>query len=74
MLNIQDPKEARKIIRRSVIAKIPMKKGDRITLEKIKFARPGTGISPNDFFHINGHRLTKDVDAEDILQWEMLET
>ena len=49
-------------------------KGDRITLEKIKFARPGTGISPNNFSHINGHRLTKDVDAEDILQWEMLET
>ena len=64
---------ARKMVRRSVVARVPIKKGERILLEKIKFARPGTGITTNEFKYVEGRRTGQDIAAEDIIQWGMLE-
>lgn len=65
--------EARKMIRRSVVARVPVTKGDTITVDKIKFARPGTGIPTNDFKYMEGRRINRDITAETILQWDMFE-
>ena len=39
---------ARRFARRSIVAKIDIPKGTKITRESITFKRPGTGISPKN--------------------------
>ena len=63
--------DARRMIRRSIVLKVDVKQGDKITVDKIKFARPGTGIRTNDFKYIDGRRVKKDILAESVLQWDM---
>lgn len=64
---------SRKMIRRSLVTKVNMKKGDPITLDKIKFARPGSGITTNEFKYVEGRPVNRDIPAEEIIQWNMLE-
>jgi sialic acid synthase SpsE len=65
---------ARKMIRRSIVTKVEIKKGEEVTIDKIKFARPGTGIPTNEFKYIDGRKLNHDVTAESILNWNMFTT
>jgi len=66
-----DEKDARKMIRRSIVLKVDLEKGDKITLDKIKFARPGTGIPTNEFKFVDGRKVKQNLLAETILQWNM---
>lgn len=66
--------DARKMIRRSIVTKVPIAQGERITLEKIKFARPGVGITTNEFHYVDGRQTNQNIPAEAILQWDMLES
>lgn len=68
----KDELEARKMIRRSIVAKADIKKGESVTIENVKFARPGTGISPNDFKKIEGKKTLKLIPAETIISQRML--
>ena len=65
--------DARKMIRRSLVTKVSISKGERVTLEKIKFARPGTGISTNEFKYIVGRKVNRNIQPETILQWDMFD-
>jgi N,N'-diacetyllegionaminate synthase len=65
--------DARKMIRRSIVTKVKIKKGETLSIDKIKFARPGTGISPNEYEFIKNRRVNKDIQPEEIIKWEMLE-
>lgn len=65
--------ESRKMIRRSIVARVPIAKGEIVTLEKIKFARPGSGITTNEFKYVEGRRAIREISAEEIIQWSMLE-
>ena len=67
-----DEENSRRMIRRSIVLKNDIKKGEKITLDKIKFARPGTGIPTNDFKYIDGRRVNQDLPVETILHWDML--
>ena len=64
--------QVRKEVRRSIVAKVPYKKGDKITQDKIKFARPGTGITTNEFKYVEGRQVIKDIPSETVIQWDML--
>ena len=66
--------ENRKMIRRSIVTKVGIAKGEKITLDKIKFARPGTGMTTNEFKYVEGRRINQDIPAEIIVQWDMLES
>ena len=66
-----DEENARKMIRRSIVLRNDLKKGEKITLKKIKFARPGTGIPTNEFKFIDGRKVNQNLSAETILQWDM---
>ena len=68
-----DELKARKSVRRSIVLKKDIKKGEKITLEKVKFARPGTGIPPNQFQEIEGFISKVNIPAETILKLDMLE-
>jgi len=67
-----DEKEARIMIRRSIVAKKIIKKGEKITIEKIKFARPGTGIPTNEFKFVENRLASKDILPESIISWDMI--
>ena len=62
----------RQTIRRSVILKKDLKKGEKLTYNKVKFARPGTGINPNDFDKIIGRKCKLNLKSETILKFDML--
>ena len=63
----------RKMVRRSIITKSPIPKGEAVNLDKIKFARPGTGISTNEFKYIDGRKVNRNIQPETILQWDMFD-
>jgi N,N'-diacetyllegionaminate synthase len=67
-----DENKARLMIRRSLVTRVPLKKGEAISLEKIKFARPGTGITTNEFKYVSGRTVNRDIPSETVLQFEML--
>ena len=56
------------MIRRSIVTKNDLEKGHNIKLEDIKFARPGSGISTNEFKYMEGRKLNIDVPAENYLK------
>lgn len=60
--------QAKKIIRRSIVLKHDIKKGEKITLEKVKFSRPPTGISPNEFEKYKKKQVKKNLKSETILK------
>jgi N,N'-diacetyllegionaminate synthase len=64
---------ARKMVRRSVVASKSIKKGDLLTLDNVKFARPGSGIPANEFKYMINRPVSSEVDAEALLTWEDVE-
>lgn len=52
-------------LRRSVVATVPIKKGEKISLENIAFKRPGTGRSAWDLAKILGSIADKDYQVND---------
>ncbi|HEX7579048.1 MAG TPA: N-acetylneuraminate synthase family protein [Thermoanaerobaculia bacterium] len=65
--------EKRKAFRRRMVTRRPMKKGDRLRPEDVDFKRPGTGIRPDELCYVVGRVLTRDLAAEDELEWTDLE-
>jgi N-acetylneuraminate synthase len=61
--------EKRKVFRRRMVARRPMKKGDRLRPEDVDFKRPGTGIGPHELAYVVGRTLVRDVATEDELEW-----
>jgi N,N'-diacetyllegionaminate synthase len=65
--------EKRKAFRRRMVARRPMKRGDRLRPEDVDFKRPGSGIRPDELCYVVGRVLTRDLAAEDELEWTDLE-
>ncbi len=59
--------------RRSLTSACEIKKGDRISLDKIIFKRPGTGIQPYEVDKIIGKIINIDIPYDTTITWEMLE-
>lgn len=69
----KDEISIRKIVRRSIAAKNCIKKGSRISLDMVKFSRPGTGLSPNVFEKkVRGKVVKCDIPAETLISWRMI--
>ena len=64
--------ENRKMIRRSLVSKVTIKKGETINIKKIKFARPGTGIPTYEFNKAEGCKAKCNIEPETIIKWNML--
>jgi len=65
---------ARTMIRRSIVTKVAIKKGERITEDKIKYARPGTGIPTNEYQFLDNRIAKVDIPAEALISWDMVES
>ncbi len=66
-----EEEDVRNMVRRSVVLRTDVQKGDKIVLDNVKFARPGTGIPTNDFKIIDGRTVKQNLMAETVLQWNM---
>jgi N-acetylneuraminate synthase/N,N'-diacetyllegionaminate synthase len=74
---IKSPSErelkSREWARKSVAAKVDIKKGDVITEDMLTLKRPGTGISPKDIDRVIGHRAKKDIKMDSLLKFDDLQ-
>ncbi|MBD1386225.1 N-acetylneuraminate synthase [Mucilaginibacter rigui] len=55
------------IARKSIIAKIDIKKGEILTEDNITVKRPGNGISPMEWDKVIGQKATRDFFADDLI-------
>ena len=54
--------------RRSIVTKIEIKKGDKLTKKNLIMKRPGTGISPDKLTKILGRKTVKNLKEDSILK------
>ncbi|MCX7971071.1 MAG: N-acetylneuraminate synthase [Negativicutes bacterium] len=59
----------RHLVRRSVVAATPIKKGDRLSADNMTVKRPSGGISPVFFYDLIGKRAGRDYATDDRLEW-----
>jgi N,N'-diacetyllegionaminate synthase len=64
--------EFRKFGRRSIVAKMTIEPGTVITDAMLVLKRPGTGISPRDFYKVLGKKAKKRIAKDEILTWDKL--
>lgn len=60
------------LARRSLIATRDLPAGTVLTPEMVTVKRPGSGIAPKHLELVLGRALRTDVEADDVLTWEML--
>ncbi len=58
----------RPVARRSVVAARPIRQGVALTAADLTFKRPGTGISPIDFWALIGRRALRDFDTDELIE------
>lgn len=59
---------ARKYARRSIVANSNIRIGDVFTEENLSCKRPGTGISPKEYFNILGKKSTRDIEYDELIK------
>jgi len=64
---------ARKKLGRSLVNKVPLKKGQILTEDMLVLKSPGTGIRWRDRHKITGKKAKQDIPEDTTLQWEMFE-
>ena len=57
----------RLVVRKSIVAKKDIKKGDLLTDDNITTKRPGTGITPMKWFEVLGTRAKKDFKKDELI-------
>ena len=63
---------ARKKVRKSIVARRNIKKGEEITRDDITFKRPGTGIHPSEMDKVIGKVVKEDIIEDTLLDFDML--
>ena len=56
------------IVRKSIVAKCDIKRGDIFTEENITTKRPGTGISPMKWFEVLGKKAIRNFDEDELIE------
>lgn len=74
--NIKQPinveQSAIQYARRSVVATCYIPKGTKITEDMLALKRPGTGIPPKHLELVIGRRAQKNIQEDEVFQWEMI--
>jgi N,N'-diacetyllegionaminate synthase len=55
------------IVRKSLVAACPIRKGELFTLDNLTVKRPGTGLSPMKFHEILGAIAVRDFEADELI-------
>lgn len=64
----ESEKEIAKVARKSVVALIDIKRGEKFSSENIGIKRPGTGLAPKYYFSIIGKKAKKNLEADEVLR------
>jgi sialic acid synthase SpsE len=67
-----EAEEMYRLARRSLIAAREIPAGTVIEREHLVVKRPGYGIAPKDIGHVIGRVARIDIEADEILTWEMI--
>jgi N-acetylneuraminate synthase len=60
------------LIRRSLVAKRNLRKGERLARDMIEIKRPEGGIAPGDIHKLVGRELNRDLDEDQPITWACL--
>ena len=66
--------DVRRVARKSLVAARALRAGEILTSDAVAIKRPGTGIPPSALASVLGRRVRRDVLADEVLDWVMLET
>jgi N,N'-diacetyllegionaminate synthase len=66
--------DVRRVARKSLVAARALRAGEMLTSDAVAIKRPGTGIPPSALSAALGCRVRRDVMADEVLDWAMLET
>jgi len=69
---LPDEEEMSRLGRRSVIARVDIKKGTIITEDMLIIKRPGYGIRPKLLNNVIGREAKTNIEKDDIITWEMI--
>jgi N,N'-diacetyllegionaminate synthase len=64
--------EKRKAFRRRLVAAHALARGTQLRAEDVDYKRPGTGIGPEELPYAVGRMLTRDLKADDEIEWSDL--
>lgn len=65
-------RENAKGMRRSIVAKRPIRSGELISADMLSVKRPGTGLKPALITELTGKIATRDIEEESLINWDML--
>ena len=65
--------DVRQVSRQSLVLRRTVRAGDRIKEADLTVQRPGTGISAALFVDLVGRRVSRNLTAGSLLQWDMFE-
>ena len=71
---LEDEKENRKKLRKSIVAKIDIKIGTVITNELLSIKRPATGMAPKKIKELIGLKANKEIKKDSLIKLDMLES
>ena len=73
---VKRPTEAelktREIVRKSIVAKIDIKNGQKIKEDMLIIKRPGTGIEPKQIKKLIGKSAFGDIKKDELIRWEQV--
>jgi N,N'-diacetyllegionaminate synthase len=69
----ENEKNTKLIARKTIVAKYNIKKGEILSYDNIVFKRPESGLKPVCVDLILGKKLTKDLNKDDIITFEIIE-
>jgi len=68
----KDEEVIKKIVRRSIVAKVEIPKGTVVTENMLDFKRPGVGIEPKYLNEVVGKRAKKDIKPDELITFDKL--
>src|SRR5262249_57629765 len=66
--------DVRRVARKSLVAARGLRAGEVLTPDAVAIKRPGTGIPPSALASALGRRVRRDVTADEVLDWTILES
>ena len=67
---MKSEKEISLVAKKSIVAKVDINQGDIISLDKICYKRPGTGLSPLETNLIIGKKAKKPIKSNHVIKLE----
>ena len=66
----ESEEKMKKVMRKSVVAKVDITKGTTILKDMLTVKRPGIGVEPKYFTKIIGHKAKKDIKKDEVITWD----